>query len=89
MNTELTSSRFPYVPVRWQVGQQIHEAEALLDTGFDRGIAVPPYFLKDKLLTLISAGHLPMAARFKPRSIGVLFRSYLSAHTRSYRRPRR
>ena len=44
MNAELTSSRFPYVPVRWQVGQQIYEAEALLDTGFGGGIAVPPYF---------------------------------------------
>ena len=46
MNGELTSSRFPYLPVRWQVRQQTYEAEALLDTGFDGGIAVPPNFFE-------------------------------------------
>ena len=46
MNAELISSRFPYVPIRWQVGQQTYEAEALLDTGFDGGVAVPPNFFQ-------------------------------------------
>ena len=52
MNAELTSSRFPYVPIRWQVGQQTHQADALLDTGFDGGIAVPPTFLEEQAADL-------------------------------------
>ena len=44
MSGELTSSQFPYLPIRWQVGQQTYAAEALLDTGFDGGAAVPPSF---------------------------------------------
>ena len=44
MNGELISSRFLYLPIRWQVGQQTYEAEALLDTGFDGGAAVASEF---------------------------------------------
>ena len=46
MNQQITSSRFPYLPIRLQVRQQTYEAEALIDTGFDGGIAVPPDLLE-------------------------------------------
>ena len=42
MNQQLTSSRFPYLPVRLHVLQQTYAEEALLDTGFDGGMAMPP-----------------------------------------------
>ncbi len=47
MSQELTSSRFPYLPIRVQLDQETHEAEALLDTGFDGGMAMPPFLLAD------------------------------------------
>jgi predicted aspartyl protease len=37
----VVSNRFPYLPVRLHVGNQTHDLEALLDTGFDGDIAVP------------------------------------------------
>lgn len=43
---QLTSSRFPFLPVRLRLGQGTYEEEALLDTGFDGGIAVPPSVLE-------------------------------------------
>ena len=46
MSQELVSSRFPFLPVRLEVRQLIYEEEALIDTGFDGGIAVPPFLLE-------------------------------------------
>lgn len=46
MSQQLTGSRFPFLPVRLQLRQQTYEAEALLDTGFDGGMAVPPILLE-------------------------------------------
>lgn len=45
MSQQLTSSRFPYLPIQLEVGQQTYEEEALLDTGFDGGMAMPPFLL--------------------------------------------
>ena len=42
MSQRLTNSRFPYLPIRLHVRQQASEMEALIDTGFDGGMAVPP-----------------------------------------------
>lgn len=35
------SARFPYVPIRLVVGQQVIEVEAFLDTGFDGDVVMP------------------------------------------------
>ncbi len=35
------SDRFPYLPVRLTIGGREAQFEALLDTGFDGGVAVP------------------------------------------------
>src|SRR5262249_2247247 len=43
----LTSNRFPYLPLRLSLADQIHELEALLDTGFDGDLAVPPELIAD------------------------------------------
>ena len=48
VSEELISARFPYVPVRWQAGRLTHHAEAILDTGFDGRIAVPPEFFEEQ-----------------------------------------
>ena len=45
MSLQLTSSRFPFLPVRLEVHQVLYEDEALVDTGFDGGMAVPPILL--------------------------------------------
>ncbi len=37
----IVSSRFPYIPVRVQLGQRTINVEALLDTGFDGAIILP------------------------------------------------
>ena len=42
MTQQLTSSRFPYHPVRLQVGQETYQEQALLDTGFEGDMAAPP-----------------------------------------------
>ena len=47
MNQGAVSSRFPYLTIRFQVRQRTHEMEALIDTGFDGGIAVPPSLLEN------------------------------------------
>jgi len=41
----LTSSRFPYLPLGLQLGQRVYQGEALIDTGFDRAVAVPPVLI--------------------------------------------
>ena len=43
----MTSSRFPYVRFALQVGQHSYNGEALIDTGFDGGFAMPPPLLQD------------------------------------------
>jgi predicted aspartyl protease len=47
VNPGVTSSRFPYLPIRLQVRQYVYEGDALIDTGFDGGIAVPLALLRD------------------------------------------
>lgn len=37
----LTSYRFPYIPLRLELGQTSYDVEALVDTGFDGDVAVP------------------------------------------------
>lgn len=46
-----SSPRFPYLAVRIEVGQRDATVEALLDTGFDGDVAVPP--------GLVTNGHPP------------------------------
>ena len=43
----MTSSRFPYLTFTFQVRQISYNGEALIDTGFDGGFAVPPSLLQD------------------------------------------
>ena len=38
----VVSSRFPYLPVHVAVRSARHDVEALLDTGFDGDLALPP-----------------------------------------------
>jgi predicted aspartyl protease len=42
MGQPLISSRFPYLPLRLDVNRRSLDVEALLDTGFDDDVAVPP-----------------------------------------------
>ena len=42
LTPRVVSRRFPYLPVRLVLRQQVHNTEALLDTGFDGDVAVPP-----------------------------------------------
>ena len=64
MSQQLTSSRFPFLPIRLEVRQEIYEEEALLDTGFDGGMAVPPFLLAGQdpdwyqLWTLADGSHV-------------------------------
>ena len=41
----LVSEHFPYLPLRLDVGDQTYVLEALIDTGFDGDVAVPPDLL--------------------------------------------
>ena len=45
MTERFTSWHFPYVPIRVSVQQREVALEALVDTGFDGGLAVPPAFI--------------------------------------------
>jgi hypothetical protein len=38
----VVSAKFPYIPVHIQIRQRITDVEALLDTGFDGDVVVPP-----------------------------------------------
>lgn len=42
LSQRLTSSHFPYLPLRLQIHRRILDVEALLDTGFDGDVAIPP-----------------------------------------------
>ncbi len=48
MSQPVVSSRFPYFPLQLELGQRTEEVEALLDTGFDGDVAVPPGLLTDE-----------------------------------------
>ncbi len=41
-NKIVTSSRFPYLPIKVSTAKKDFELEALLDTGYDGGVIVPP-----------------------------------------------
>lgn len=41
-NKILTSSHFPYLPVKVSTTKKDFELEALLDTGYDGGVIIPP-----------------------------------------------
>lgn len=45
MNQRIESSHFPYLPLRLEVQNRTHEVEALIDTGFDGDVTVPPNVL--------------------------------------------
>ena len=45
VNRRLTSFHFPYLPLHLLVGRRSTDVEALLDTGFDGDVAVPPEVL--------------------------------------------
>jgi predicted aspartyl protease len=42
MTPRLVSEHFPYLPLRLEVRGRTSAVEALLDTGFDGDVAVPP-----------------------------------------------
>jgi predicted aspartyl protease len=46
-NGRLTSSRFPYLPVTIRLHAREDTVEALLDTGFDGHVVVPPSLVGD------------------------------------------
>ena len=47
MNPRLVSEHFPYLPLRLAVRRGTYAIEALIDTGFDGDVAVPPALLPD------------------------------------------
>jgi predicted aspartyl protease len=40
LNQRVVSSHFPYLPLQLEIRQELHELEALLDTGFDGYVAI-------------------------------------------------
>jgi predicted aspartyl protease len=71
----VTSSRFPYLPLRFQIRQYTHEGEALIDSGFDGGIVVPPSLLENVgLPTATNSGGFRSGVQFVPLSIVAPFR---------------
>jgi predicted aspartyl protease len=48
MNPRVESNRFPYFNLRLDVRGQSYDIDALIDTGFDGLLAVPPTFLVDE-----------------------------------------
>ncbi len=47
MSPGLVSDRFPYLPLHLGVRGRIYTLDALIDTGFDGDVAVPPSLLAD------------------------------------------
>jgi predicted aspartyl protease len=47
MSQRVVSSRFPYLPLTVTVGHRSIDVEALLDTGFDGDVCLPPTDLMD------------------------------------------
>jgi len=50
-NANTVTSRFPYIPIRVNLGSTIYEGDALLDTGFSGGIMLPSRYLPDDALS--------------------------------------
>ena len=48
---KIISTRFPYIPVQVFVSENIYKLEALIDTGFDGQVILPP--------SLVANGQLP------------------------------
>jgi predicted aspartyl protease len=44
VNRRLVSQRFPYFPIRVDLGRHVGDFEALLDTGFDGEVVIPESF---------------------------------------------
>lgn len=42
MSFRIVSSRFPYLLIHIEIRRGSHDVEALIDTGFDGGVALPP-----------------------------------------------
>src|SRR4051812_4153548 len=42
LSQPLISNHFPYLPIQVEVGQRSQDIEALLDTGFEGALALPP-----------------------------------------------
>ena len=73
MNARLVSPRFPYIPLRLEIGGVVVTIEALLDTGFDGDILAP----SDVLQSVAPEGEYPwtLADRstvFAPYAFGVV-----------------
>ena len=49
-NSNVVSSRFPYLPIRVNVNNTIYDGDALLDTGFSGGVILPSRLLPDENL---------------------------------------
>lgn len=70
VNRRLVSSHFPYLPLRLSVGDYSGSLEALVDTGFDGDVALPPGLLAnggspDEYLTwALADGSEVLAAAF-------------------------
>jgi predicted aspartyl protease len=45
VNPRLVSARYPYLLIRVQFGPQVQEVDALLDTGFDGPVSLPPHLI--------------------------------------------
>jgi predicted aspartyl protease len=43
--SRLISEHFPYLPIHLEVRKGIHDVEALLDTGFDGDVSLPPQMI--------------------------------------------
>jgi predicted aspartyl protease len=43
----LISTRFPFLPIHIQIRRGSHDLEALLDTGFDGDLVLPPELIAD------------------------------------------
>ena len=64
---EFISTRFPYIPITIAIRTREETIEALLDTGFDGEIILPPGLLTNGTRrTVICAGPWLMDLRFLP-----------------------
>jgi predicted aspartyl protease len=75
----VVSARFPYLPLRVQIGPSSQAIEALLDTGFDGALVVPPDSIPDAELpadyhswTLAAGSTVTAAAYLGIGQIGTL-----------------
>ncbi|MBI4492857.1 MAG: hypothetical protein HY690_08710 [Chloroflexi bacterium] len=47
LNHRVVSSRFPYLPLHLALGDRTADVDALLDTGFDGDVVLPPGLVMD------------------------------------------